>query len=115
MIMTELRRLTRNLAVFSMAALAGAGGVSVTDAAADQAVAQASSDATIIGLRQAGWVVTERTETIDRRPGLPPYEMKDRTILVTTFVLEKGGERKRCTLAYDSQLERFTEACRDVE
>ncbi len=38
-----------------------------------------------------------------------------RAVHVTTFVMEKGGRRKVCTLAYDSQLDTFAENCRDAE
>ena len=60
-------------------------------------------------------MVTEQQERIERRPGLPPYEKLDRYVHVTTFVLEKNGRRKRCMLAYDSQIDTFAEECRDAE
>ncbi len=70
---------------------------------------------TINGLRQAGWVVIEKQERIEQRPGLPPYETMTRDVHVTTFVMEKDGPRKVCTLAYDSQLDTLAEECRDAE
>ena len=70
---------------------------------------------TVNGLRQAGWVVIEKHERIEQRPGLPPYEAMIRDVHVTTFVMEKDGPRKVCTLAYDSQLDTLAEECRDVE
>ncbi len=70
---------------------------------------------TVNGLRQAGWVVIEKQERIERQPGLPPYETMIRAVHVTTFVMEKGGRRKVCTLAYDSQLDTLAEECRDAE
>ncbi len=70
---------------------------------------------TVNGLRRAGWVVIEKQERIERRPGLPPYEAMIRDVHVTTFVMEKDGPRKVCTLAYDSQLDTLAEECRDAE
>ena len=70
---------------------------------------------TVNELRQAGWVVIEKQERIEQRPGLPPYETMMRDVHVTTFVMEKGGPRKVCTLAYDSQLDTLAEECRDAE
>ncbi len=79
------------------------------------ASAAAAGAETVNGLRQAGWVVIEKQERIERRPGLPPYETMIRAVHVTTFVMGKGGRRKVCTLAYDSQLDTFAEECRDAE
>ena len=115
MIGAETRRLHRWPAVFAVAALACVAGPSETDAVAGEPITRASAEATVIGLRQAGWVVTEQQKRIERRPGLPPYETLDRYVHVTTFVLEKNGQRKRCTLAYDSQLDTIAEECRDAE
>ena len=75
----------------------------------------ATGDETVNGLRQAGWVVIEKQARIERRAGLPPYETMTRAVHVTTFVMEKGGRRKVCTLAYDSQIDTFAENCRDAE
>ncbi len=75
----------------------------------------AAGGETVNGLRQAGWVVIDKHERIERRPGLPPYETMIRAVHVTTFVMERGGRRKVCTLAYDSQLDTFAEECRDAE
>ncbi len=74
-----------------------------------------ASGETVNELRQAGWVVIEKQERIEQRPGLPPYETMMRDVHVTTFVMEKGGLRKVCTLAYDSQLDTLAEECRDAE
>ncbi len=115
MIVNERRRLCRWPVVFAVAALAFVAGPSENDAVAGERITLASADATVIGLRRAGWVVTERQERIERRPGLPPYEKLDRYVHVTTFVLEKNGQRKRCMLAYDSQIDTFAEECRDAE
>ncbi len=75
----------------------------------------ATGGETVNGLRQAGWVVIEKQARIERRPGRPPYETMTRAVHVTTFVMEKGGRRKVCTLAYDRQLDTFAENCRDAE
>jgi hypothetical protein len=75
----------------------------------------AAGGETVNGLRQAGWVVVEKRGWIERRPGLPPYETMDRAVHITTFVMEKGGQRKVCTLAYDSQLDMLDEECRDAK
>ncbi len=77
--------------------------------------APAAAAETVNGLRQQGWVVTEKQGRIEQRPGLPPYETMARAVHVTTFVMEKGGRRKVCTLAYDSQLDSFAEDCRDAD
>ena len=77
--------------------------------------APAAGRETVNGLRQAGWVVVEKRGRIERRPGLPPYETMDRAVHITTFVMEKGGQRKVCTLAYDSQLDTLDEECRDAK
>ncbi len=115
MIINKTRQLRRLPVVLAAAALASAAGLSANDAVAGEHSTSASSEATVVGLRQAGWVVTERQERIERRPGLPPYEMLERTIHITTFVLQKNGRRKRCRLDYDSQLEVFDQECRDAE
>jgi hypothetical protein len=77
--------------------------------------AQAAEGETVNGLRQAGWVVVEKRDRIERQPGLPPYETTDRAVHITTFVMEKDGQRKVCTLAYDSQLDTLDEECRDAK
>ena len=115
MIVNETRRLRRWPLVCVVAALVYLGGPSENDAVADKPITLASANMTVIGLRQAGWLVTEQQDRIARRPGLPPYETLDRYIHVSTFVLEKNGQRKRCVLAYDSQLDSFAEECRDAE
>ena len=115
MIVNATRRLGWWPVVFAVAALAYVAGPSENDALAGERITLASADATVIGLRRAGWVVTEQQERIERRPGLPPYEKLDRYVHVTTFVLEKNGQRKRCMLAYDSQIDTFAEECRDAE
>ena len=79
------------------------------------APAPAVAGETVNGLRRDGWVVVEKREQIERRPGLAPYESLIRVVLVTTYLMEKDGRRKRCTLAYDSQRDAFEEACRDDE
>ncbi len=101
--------------VFIVAALAGPAGPSGNGAEADERISPAPAGETVIGLRRSGWIVTEQRERLERRPGLPPYETLDRQVHITTFVLEKNGRRKRCTLAYDSQLDTFAEGCRDAE
>ncbi len=115
MIVNETRRLRRWPVVFVVAALACVAGPSEDDAVAGERITPASAGATVSGLRQAGWMVTEQQKRIERRPGLPPYEMLARVVHVTTFVLEKNGQRKRCRLTYDSQLDTIAEECRDTE
>ncbi len=101
--------------VILVAVLAGPAGPVENGVEAGDRVTPAPAGTTVIGLRQAGWVVTEQRERLEQRPGLPPYETLDRQVHITTFVLEKNGRRKRCTLAYDSQLDTFAEDCRDAE
>ena len=115
MIVNDKRRSRRWPVVIAVAALACVAGPSENDAVAGERITLAPGHATVVGLRQAGWMVAEQQERIERRPGLPPYEMLDRNVHVTTFVLEKNGQRKRCTLAYDSQLDTIAEECRDAE
>jgi hypothetical protein len=79
------------------------------------APAPAIAGETVNGLHQGGWVVVEKQAQIVRRPGLPPYETMDRAVHVTTYVMEKGGRRKVCTLAYDSQLDTSAEECHNAE
>ena len=43
------------------------------------------------------------------------YTLFANGLLYIAAVLEKNGQRKRCTLAYDSQLEVFAQDCRDAE
>ena len=62
-----------------------------------------------------GFVTRSKQERIEQRPGLPPYATMIRDVHVTTFVMEKDGLRKVCTLAYDSQLDTLAEECRDAE
>jgi len=94
---------------------ATAGATVIAPAAASATVISPATAGAVIGLRQAGWIVTEQRERLEQRPGLPPYETLDRQVHITTFVLERDGRRKRCTLAYDSQLDTFAEDCRDAE
>ena len=115
MIGNEMKQWRRWPVVFAAAALAGLAGQGANDAVAREHSTSTAGGATVVGLRQAGWVVIERQERIERQPGLPPYEMLDRHIHITTFVLENNGRRKRCTLAYDSQLEVFDQKCRDAD
>ncbi len=77
--------------------------------------APAAAAETVNGLRQEGWLVIEKQGRIEQRPGLPPYETMVRAVHVTTFVMEKDGRRKVCTVAYDSQRDTFAEKCRDAE
>ncbi|MHA1547682.1 MAG: hypothetical protein ACTSYE_01990 [Alphaproteobacteria bacterium] len=99
-------------ATLGLMAAASAGGAG---AMAAEHVTSIAAGATVLGLRQAGWTVTDQQERIEHQPGLPPYEEVDRVILTTTFVLEKDGKRMRCRLAYDSQMESFSEACATAE
>ena len=79
------------------------------------APAPAIEGETVSGLRQGGWVMVEKQAQIKRRPGLPPYETMVRAVHIITYVMEKGGRRKVCTLDYDSQLDTFAEECRNAE
>ena len=91
-------------------------GLSMTSLAVLVSLAMPAAAAeTVNGLRQQGWVVIEKRGRIEQRPGLAPYETMARAVHVTTFVMEKDGRRKVCTLAYDSQLDSFAEECRDAE
>ncbi len=63
-----------------------------------------------------GWLGGDRAAGTDRAAaGAGAYATLDRYVHVTTFVLEKNGQRKRCMLAYDSQLDTIAEECRDAE
>ena len=63
-------------------------------------------------LQAAGWKVAEKREEKKQLPGLPPYESLARIVQVVHFRLEKAGQVMRCTAEYDSQLDKYTEACR---
>lgn len=115
MIVGEMRRLHRWSMVFAGAALAYVAATSENDAVASERITPVPAETTVVGLRQAGWVVTGQQKRSERRPGLPPYEMVDRFVHITTFVLEKAGQRKHCVLTYKSQLETITNECRDAE
>ena len=72
MIGNETRWLRRWPVVCAVAALACVAGPSENDAVAGERITLAPGHATVVGLRQAGWMVTEQQERIERRPGLPP-------------------------------------------
>ena len=69
---------------------------------------------TVLGLRQSGWAVVEKQVHDVKRPGVAPYYNMSRIISVTTYVLEKGTERRKCTLARDTMLEKFEQTCGPV-
>ncbi len=64
------------------------------------------------GLQGDGWRVMEKHEHQEKRPGLPPYENLTRVVQITTLVLTKEGQHMTCRMAYDSQRDKITEACR---
>ena len=80
---------------------------------AAKSIAQEPAPTTVLGLRQAGWVVTDQQQRLEPRPSVAPYDMLPRRLVITDFRLERGAERKQCMLAYDTMLEKFTEECRD--
>ena len=72
-----------------------------------------SADAaeTSASLISSGWAVVDKTETLEQRPGVAPYETLVREVLVTRLILEKGGARRVCVSEYDSQREKYEESC----
>jgi hypothetical protein len=63
-------------------------------------------------LQSAGWKVVEKREEKKELPGVAPYQNLVRLVQLVHFRLEKDGQVMRCTAEYDSQRDKYTEACR---
>ncbi len=74
----------------------------------------AQTEVTIHGLRQAGWVFAEKTESNEWHVGIPPYEELRRLVYVVTYTLKKEGQTMICTLARDVMYDTSKEKCRRV-
>ena len=66
----------------------------------------------IKSLRSSDWVEVERHEERRKLPGLGRYKKLTRNVHITRFIFEKNGERKKCWILYDSQLDKVRENCR---
>ncbi len=66
---------------------------------------------TVHGLRQAGWVLVEKSERDEWRMGLSPYENMRRLVYVVTYTLKKEGRTMTCTLARDVMYDTFKQTC----
>ena len=73
--------------------------------------ATAQTRATVHELRQAGWVIVEKTENDEWHTGIPPYEELRRLVYVVTYVLEKEGKIMTCSLARDVMYDSFRQTC----
>ncbi len=73
--------------------------------------ANAQQEETVHGLLRSGWVITQKTETDERHPGIPPYEKLDRIVYVVTYTLAKDGRAMTCTLTRDQMFDTASETC----
>ena len=71
----------------------------------------APAEETVHGLRQAGWVLVEKSERDEWRMGLSPYENIRRLVYVVTYTLRKEGRTMTCTLARDVMYDTFKQTC----
>lgn len=58
-----------------------------------------------------GYEIAEKREETRTLPGKPPYENLTRTVHVTTYRLQKGGETVVCQVTYDSQQDSIATVC----
>ena len=58
-----------------------------------------------------GFVIAGKQEETHTLPGKPPYADRQRVVQVTTYDLERGGDRITCEVIYDSQKETISTAC----
>jgi hypothetical protein len=68
----------------------------------------------VLSLRQAGWVIVEKSVRDEKHPAVAPYLSISRIINVTTWVLKKGDYHRTCTIARDTVLEKFEQSCGPV-
>lgn len=71
----------------------------------------ANGGETVNGLRQAGWVVVEKTDRDEWLPGKAPYEDLGSLIYIVTYTMRKDGKTKTCTLARDNMSDTFEQSC----
>ncbi len=74
--------------------------------------AKSQSEDTVHGLRQAGWVVVDKTATNEWHKGAPPYEELGRLVYVTIYTLEKEGNTVVCVLTRDLMFDTYSETCK---
>ena len=65
----------------------------------------------IYRLQQEGWVITHKTDRVESRVGLAPYQHLVRRISISTYRLERGDKNISCEILYDSQRDRQQEVC----
>lgn len=63
-------------------------------------------------LQATGWKVVEKREEKKELPGIAPYQNLVRVVQLVHFRLEKDDQVMRCIAEYDSQRDKYTEACR---
>jgi len=99
-----MKRLSLTAAVLAM--LIGAPASSLAET-------KVSPRPTIISLQSEGWVIVKKTAEQKTLPGVPPYQDLKRIVQIVRYRLEKGDAMMTCETAYDSQLDRFEENCRE--
>jgi len=68
----------------------------------------------ILELKRQGWKVVEKQSSIEKRPGIKPYENLERLVQVLKYKLNKDKKVVFCIVEYDSQLDRIIDACDSV-
>ncbi|MEE8393597.1 MAG: hypothetical protein V3R66_04570 [Rhodospirillales bacterium] len=89
--------------------LLSSAGLALLFAAADPSPAQAGE--TVHGLRQAGWVLVEKSEHDEWHMGVAPYENISRLVYVVKYTLRKEGKTMICTLERDVMLDTAKQTC----
>lgn len=72
----------------------------------------ANGEATVHGLRQAGWKVINKTTRDEWHPGKAPYEDLGSLVYMVTYTLHKEGKTVTCTIARNMMQDTFKESCR---
>ena len=65
----------------------------------------------VIALKRQGWKVTEIHSSVERRPGIKPYQNLKRVVQIVKYRLNKGTEIHFCIVEYDSQRDTIRESC----
>jgi len=75
----------------------------------------AAEEGVVSELLSSGWKIAERAESVETRPGLPPYQALERRVHMTRYRLCRVGREVLCRIEYDSQRDRITESCTHPE
>ena len=67
--------------------------------------------AEVIELKRQGWKVTEIHSSVEKRPGIKPYQNLKRVVQIVKYRLNKGTEVLFCVVEYDSQWDTIRESC----